>query len=254
MSTQRILLSVLTAFLALSSLAQETPIDARESLALILIDHVKPAKAQQYESTLSHMMVLLKKHDASFSIRVNSTDDFRYVHRVEVGDWAGIGRVYSRWADLAKKIGEPWARLDAELMASIDHSDTSIARFRSDLSYTPDEPRVKGEEVGHIHYDFYHLAPGNSASFEKTAKSHAAQFADMKAPDGFWVYQAVIGAELPLYVVARASRGLADFHGAGAKAGAALAVDFEPLEKRVQATLRHLERTEARPRADLSYP
>lgn len=253
MSTQRILLFVLIACLPVSTSAQETPAETREGLTLILVDHVKPAQVERYEATLGRITTLLQEHDAPVAFRVSSTGEFRYVHLVEVGDWAGVGGLYSRWADVAEKLGEPFSRLHDELMTTIDHSDTRIVRLRSDLSYTPEKSQPGAEEVG-SHFDFYHLAPGNSAGFEKAAKGHAAQLVDLQAPGGFRVYETVIGAELPSYVVDRTSGGPADFLAESAKAVAAPQASIAPLEERVQATLRRLEKAEARPRADLSYP
>jgi hypothetical protein len=62
-----------------------------------------------------------------------------------------------------------------------------------DLSYTPAQPRIKEEEVGFLHWDFFYIEPGKEKEVMALAKEYLELYKSKGISDGYNLWIGDIG-------------------------------------------------------------
>jgi len=131
--------------------------------------------------------------------------------------------------------------------------DDAVAAQRDDLSYVPAKPRLKAEEMPYARIDYYYLKPGTEEQAEQIAKDYVALFKSKDIPDGFTIYTALSGHDLPLLVAVIPAKNPADLATADEKTNAALGDALRALQGRALSITRRFERKDSWYRPDMSY-
>jgi hypothetical protein len=131
--------------------------------------------------------------------------------------------------------------------------DDSVAARRDDLSYRPENPRLKMEDEPFARVDYYYLKPGTEQQAEQVAKDYVALFKEKKIADGFTIYMAMSGHDLPLLVAVIPAKSPADFAATDERTNAALGDALRALQGRAMALTRRIEHKDSWFRPDLSY-
>ena len=220
---------------------------------------VPPSMAMRYEAlTKEFLAAMAAKNvtDPNIGFTAFMTPDFHYVYISRLqGGLGGYETMYNAWMSLPDKVGkDKWADLMARSIGTTSSYNEILAMRRDDLSYMPATPRLKPEEQMYARWQFYYLVPGKESEAEQVAKDYAALFKSKNIPDGFTIYMAMNGNDLPLLVAAITAKSPADFAMSDEKNTATLGNDLRALQARALSITRKFETREGWYRPDLSYP
>ncbi len=235
--------------------AQDTPAQGR--LLLIHEEVANPSKIAEYEATSKEFIGLLKQHNMTgvpFDFNAIMTDDLSYYFVAPVASFADAGKVSEGFMALAQKVGmekwvEFWRRAGDPMLSWNDF----LVQERLDLSYRPAKPALAPEDVRAVRYDLYYLQPGREWEAEQIAKDYAALFQRKGIADGFTVYVAVNGNDLPVLAVVTEGKSAADLmarYEANAKTAGA---EMRELDARASRIVRRFDVRLGTVRPDLSY-
>jgi hypothetical protein len=253
-----VLASLACIALALPALAADPVAPVKPQLYLIHEEIARPSMLVQYESTTNELLAAMteKKADPKvFGMNLYVTTDFHYVFVVPIANWASIDGFQQSWMTLGESVGkEKWANLMKRGNQTMESYSEFVVARRPDLSYEPATPRFKPEEARFSHWEFYYLDPARADEAEQIAKDYASLFRAKNIGDGFSVFMAVSGSDLPLLVVSVPAKSAADFYVEDEKVNATLGKDVVPLQMRALAITRRYETRDAVFRPEMSYP
>ena len=178
-----------------------------------------------------------------------------YVFVMPIENWAGMDQMHANWTEAIEAIGEDrFEDIIAPAVDAMDHIEVFQVVRRNDLSYTPENPRLKPDEVKYIHYGFYYALPGKGEELEAIAKEFVELYKSKGIDTGWSLYQSVTGNDLPLYVVAHGAKSLTDYYTHREKLTEQVGEEGKKISAKVGATVRKMEYKEGTLRPDLSYP
>jgi hypothetical protein len=220
---------------------------------------VPPSMVARYESLTKEFLGMLAAknvNDPNIAFTTFMTPDFHYifVSRLQ-GGLSGYETMFNAWMALPDKVGkDKWKELETRSVGTMSSYNEMLAARRDDLSYFPATPRLKPEEQTYVRWQFYYLVPGKESESEQIARDYAALFKAKNIADGFVIYMAMSGQDLPLLVAAVAAKSPADWTANDDKVNAMLGNDLRALQARALAITRKFETREGWYRPDLSYP
>ena len=142
----------------------------------------------------------------------------------------------------------------AKADAATVNRERLFTKHRAELSYTPENPALKSEDVKFLNYMFMYVTPGQEETFEEVAKEFVAIYKKNCIDTGWTVYQSVTGADLPLFVIVETGKSRAEFAANEERIETMLTEQTKELGKKATLCIRKVVRKEGYPRPDLSYP
>jgi len=184
-----------------------------------------------------------------------SGPEIGYVYAAPIENFAAIDQSHVHWMEVLETIGaEKFEEIIAPAAEAIERVEVFQVSKRVDLSYAPENPRLKPQEIEYIHYRFFYVIPGKQKDIEAIAKEFAELYKSKGINTGWSMYESVTGSDLPVIVVAQGARSAADFYSNRERLRELLGEDAKKIGARVGATVRRMEDKEGIPRPDLSYP
>lgn len=217
----------------------------------------KPSRIADYEKTTKELVAMLRGADIPFYFNVSSSNDFHYYYYLPMNSFGDVDKIMQTFmTDLPKKAGadkvQSLMRRGGETM---EYTRDWILVRREDLSYNPATPRVPADRAAYAQYDFYFLEPGTEDMVDGIANAWKAASKEANVPDGFTVYQAAVGGDLPMVVVVlNRAMTATDVVAAGAKNMELLGDKGRTLVGKTMANVRRIETKYVRYRPDLSNP
>lgn len=71
-------------------------------------------------------------------------------------------------------------------------------------------PSLGGTTVANFHYDLYHVMPGRELEAEAIAKEFLTLFKSKNIPNGYWLFKAEMGPEMPTIIIEVGAKDPAD--------------------------------------------
>jgi len=244
--------------LPLAVFAQPAP-SPKPAIIAVHEEIVPPSMVMRYEALTKELLATLAAknvNDPNIALTTFMTPDFHYVYVSPLkGGLAGFETMFNAWMSVPDKVGkEKWAEMTARSVGTTSSYNEILAMRRDDLSYMPAIPRLKPEEQVYVRWQFYYLVPGKESEAEQVAKDYASLFKSKNIADGFTIYMAMNGNDLPLLVAAITAKSAADFAMIDEKNTATLGNDLRALQARALSITRKFETREGWYRPDLSYP
>ena len=220
---------------------------------------VPPSMVTRYEAITKETFAAMAAkniNDPNIAFTAFMTPDFHYVYVARLqGGLSGYETMFNAFMSLPDKVGkEKWQDLMTRSIGTTSSYNDVLAMRRDDLSYMPASPRLKPEEQTYVRWQFYYLVPGRESDAEQVARDYAALFKAKNVADGFTIYMAMNGNDLPLLVAAIPAKSAADWASNDEKINAMLGNDLRALQARALAITRKFETREGWYRPDLSYP
>jgi len=252
---KRMVIIVALLVFPLLAVAQTPP---KGQMLLIHEEIARPSMLMQYDASLREILAALteKKADPSiFGMSLFVTPEFHYIYIVPISNYGALDKFQAAWMAVGEQVGKAkWQAMMDRANASMESYNETVAMLRPDLSYMPANPRLKMDEQKYVQIQFYYVIPGKEMEAEAIAKDYGALFKQKNIPDGFNVYWAMNGTDLPLLVVTSAGRSRADYYANDEKVNATLGNDVRPLQARALAITRRYEIRESMAHPELSFP
>jgi hypothetical protein len=245
--------AIVLAGLALNARAEEpTPPGQRW---MISQDFVKPAMSEQYESLVREFLAALKQNNITnpmFTGYTFQSADFCYTTATPIGNWSDLDKMNSEMPEVEQKIGKK--RMDdltQRMGATIDHSAFFSARELPEVSYHPTKAGVNDKYF--VHYDLYYVTAGKYDDAIEVAKAWKKLYETKQIPHGYTIFSAGFGSELPLIIVERTAKTMADYVAEMDQETKAFAGAEKQIMQRTLEITRRVESRNAYFRPDLSY-
>ena len=256
---KRTLLAVaLLLFPLIAAQAQNAPPAPKPQLFVIHEEIAKPSMLAQYESTTREFFKALtdaKVDPAVFSVNTYVTPDFHYIYLAPISSFAGMDKIAGMFMSMGNAVGnDRWQDLMRRGGATMESYSETVTMLRPDLSYVPANPRLKPEDRKYFRLEFFYLIPGKEQDAEAIARDYATLFKQKNWPEGYSIFMALTGENLPLLVVSIPAKSLADYVAADDRLNATLGADIKPLQARALSITRKFELRDVTARPDLVYP
>jgi len=223
---------------------------------LLSVGHyvVKPSMVGEFEAMVKEWIVQCAKYNYPYRWNASSSEDFLYLFFTPVDNFADIDNMDKADAELAKKIGEEQMQtLMKRFEGTYDYYRYYIARSLPELSYTPENPRLKPEESNFVFTDFYYVQPGKEKEFEGICKEWVTLQKSKNIADRYSLAVRVMGTELPVYIGNSSGKNAADYFSQAKKNWEQIKDEGEALWKKTMALCRKFEGRNSWRRPDLSY-
>lgn len=233
--------------------------EASPQMSLIIIEQVKPSMSMQYEEATKEMCALLTEHDADPALVgffALSGPEIGYVFVIPLPEgFSSMKPTRANWMSTIDSIGKDrWMALTAKADACVESRAMIHSVYREDLSYTPENPSLKEEDIGFAQYEFLYTFAGKEDEFKEIAKEWKALYTSKGITTGWHVYERITGDDLPVYLIAKVARSEVDYYTTRAAIREQLGEEGKALGERSSKVIRKMESKVGHPRPDLSYP
>ena len=246
------------AALGASVIAGEGKEGPKPEMLCIYKEVVAPSKMKEYEAAIKYMISEFKAYQIDpekVHFKTISGPEIGYLYVMPLENFAGMDEMRANWREAVEVIGkEKFEAMVAPAEEAIDHVEIFHAIRRADLSYVPENPRLKPDEVEYIHYGFYYVIPGKEKEFEALAGEFVELYQSNNIDSGWVIFQSITGSDLPVLVVAHAAKSSADYYSNRERVREVVGEEAKKLGEKVGALVRKMEFKEGMLRPDLSYP
>jgi len=235
------------------ALAQE----ARPKYVVLHQELAKPSMVQQYEATSKEFVALVKKNKAlmpHFGFECIQGSDFTYTYLAPIKSMADVDAINAEFGALAQAAGPAFADVSKRGGDATEYFRESVLALAPEMSYVPTQPRLKPEEMPYRHVDLYFVRPGAEPEADAVSADFVKLFKAKNVSNGYNLYKAAFGPELPLYLIAVGARDAADYHAEDARLRTLLGAEGQALFARAFALTRRFESHDGTLRPDLSVP
>jgi hypothetical protein len=249
-------LALAAAFPAAPQEAAQDPAEAPPpQMILVHQETVKPPMLEQYVQGSKDFFAMVEANRdvmPTFHAEAFQTDEYEFVFALPLTSFAQMDTLMGEFMAMAEKGGAAWEETTKAGAAATRHFDEYIVLMRPDLCYQPAEPRVAMHEAAVYRWDFYYLQPEMAMEAEQIARDVAALYREKGIRDGYAVFQAVMGGDMPFMIVSTPGRSVADIEARFAETAAALGDAWAPIQARIHGATRDFVSKYVRPRPDLS--
>ncbi len=241
-------------FLLFSALtiAQDEPEDM---LYLIHKDVVIPNMVPQYEETMALLLEQIRAHNFGGEIQfASSTDDNEYFYLTPLESYADLDKGDGYWSELIEKAGEETiSAIFKGFEDCYDHHNNFIVKWSANLSYVPENPRLKQKEVGFIHWDYYYIQEGKEEEAMKLNKEYKELWAKHNIGDGYNIWLSDIGHDLGMMVVTQGAKDAADYYTSWEATKEKLGEELDALNAKFLPLMKDFYHKNGKPRPEYSY-
>jgi hypothetical protein len=240
-------------FLCLSALTIAAQAQEQETqLYFIRQIRVKPSKIMDYFEGAKELMAQIKEHNFPYPISVFRCNDFTLSFSVPLENTADLQKLGDTMNELMAKIApEPGQKIQKLLDGTSEYREDGLIALRPDLSYIPDNPRLKPEEINYYNWTFTYILPGKEQALEEMAKKYKTLYQAKNIPDGFMLYEVIMGKEQPLYILVQSAKSPGDYF--STDYSEALGEEGAALQSKLWSVIRKVEYKQAWIDRDLSY-
>jgi hypothetical protein len=245
-------------FLAVSVLAFALPASAQEKkpqLWFVEDNVVKPAMAAQFEAALKEFNAAMwVPYNWPWAMETYATEDFHYYLCYPMASLTDLDKAFSVFNEIVGKFGEQkHDALNRKMGEASEYYKQGTLTFSPELSYVPDKPRLKPEEMKFVYWGYCYVPPGKEKEFEAQFKKIVALFKAKNLDSGFNTFVGGIGFDLPCYVYTELGKSSADFFLNEEKVMKVVDPEVTELWNQTLLLMRKYEGKMGTYRSDLSY-
>ena len=141
----------------------------------------------------------------------------------------------------------------SKYLGTYEYIKQGVIRTRPDLSYVPENPRLKPEEGVYIRWGQCYVKADKTREFEEIMKKWVALFKEKNIGGGFNTFMGEMGTDNPFYFWAEYGKSPADFYTWNEKESEMLGDELMPLWLKTLGLLRKFEGKGGMIRPELSY-
>jgi hypothetical protein len=245
-------------FLAIGVIAFVLPTPAQEKKPQLYFveDYlVKPGMVSQFEAAVKELNAALwAPYNWPWAMETYATEDFHYYLCYPMASLTDLDKAFSVFNEILGKFGEQkWDAINRKFGDASEYYKQSTLNFSPELSYIPEKPRLKPEEMKFVYWGFCYVMPGKEKELEAQFKKIAALFKAKKVASGFNTFVGGIGLDLPLYIYTEVGKSPADFFLTSEKVMKIVDPEVTQLWNKTLTVMRKYEFKTGAYRPDLSY-
>lgn len=215
---------------------------------------VKPSMVSIHEAAIKEMVAFSSKYNFPYPWYAFKADDLHYYYVFPMKNLAEIDNMFKAWDEVKKKV--PEEQLQAMLKnywSTYEYSRWGMFRYRPDISYIPENPRLKVEEGDFIFVEFNYIQPGKKKEYEDVLQEWLVLFKKKNLAEGVYVLEGDIGTDMPIYIYILSGKNYADFFNHFSEMWELLGEEANALFKRERSNHRKYEYKTGWFRPNLSY-
>ncbi|MCH9030031.1 MAG: hypothetical protein IH819_10570 [Bacteroidetes bacterium] len=143
--------------------------------------------------------------------------------------------------------------IDKQFEGCYEHHNNYVIRLSTELSYKPENPRLKPEEVNFAHWDYYQIEEGKEQQAMDIGKKYKELWAKNNVEDGYNVWIADIGHDLGMMVVTRTAKNAADYYEQQEKIKKSIGDEIDKLSSEFHPLIRDIKRINGKPHPEWVY-
>lgn len=227
--------------------------EQKPQLFLVWEDIVHPSKAIGYETALKMWIDFNTKYKFPRPVTVYRTDDFHYYTLMPIEKLADIDDLEKYFTELGEAAGKDVEEIEKAFTGTTESTTFGTVLLRTDLSYMPENPRVKTEDVNFVWWNYYYIKSGKEKEAEKIANEWQALYKSKGITDGFQVYQPVLWSDIPALVAAGGALSAADYYSHMEKNVEKMGEEYLALTQKTMDACRRFEQKTGMILRNLSY-
>jgi len=212
----------------------------KEELYLMHQDVIKVDKVSQYEENVKKEIELWKRDGMELTVKYASKSDdnvFRYFTPLD--NYGDLDKQTEYWKNFSEKAGEETMK---ELYSGyegtyVSHKNVIVKRL-VDLSYSPENSRIKGEDIKFLHIDHYYFKESKIDEGMKMMKEFKELMIEKKSDDPYNVWVSDIGGDIGWVAVVRYGKNNIDYYEETNKRMKTFAEDFKEMWPKFASTLK----------------
>jgi hypothetical protein len=249
---------ILTLFSA-SLLAQEKEKEEapKYQLQAVVDEVVPPSKVMEYEAGMKAWKDLNTKYKFPVPITVYKTNDNHYYVLMPIKKLGDLDKLEKFWAEVKEKAGKEFEEEEAKLLkqfaGNYESATFGVVSHRLDLSYIPENPRVKTEDVNFVWWNYYYIKTENQGDIEKISKEWLDLYKKHGITNSYNVYQPMIWSDMPVVVAAGGALSASDYFIHSEKDIMKMGDEFLALNKKTMDKCRRFEQKYGMLMKELSF-
>jgi hypothetical protein len=237
--------------LSLTYLAQAQ--EQKPQLFAVWEDIVHPSKATGYEAAMKMWADFNTKYKFPRPVTVYRTTDYHYYTLMPIEKLADIDDLEKYFKELGEEAGKEAEKIGKAFAGTTESTTFGAVLLRTDLSYVPENPRVKTGDVNFVWWNYYYIKSGKEKEAEKIAKEWQALWKSKGITDNFHVYQPMLWSDMPVMVAAGGALSAADYYSHMEKNVEKMGDEYSALTKKTMDACRRFEQRTGMILRDLSY-
>jgi len=215
---------------------------------------VNLSMVDEFEAGIKEWVAVCAKHKFPYPWKAYGTEDFHYIFVWPVENYADIDNMYKAFDELEEKMGEEqWQALLKHFEGTYEIHQSAMYYLIPERSYTPENPRLKSEEVNFISWRFYYIQSGKEEEFAEIDKEWVALYKSKNIRDGYNLYVGDMGTDMPMCVDAEWGKDAVDYFSEQKKINELLGEEATTLWKKAIKLCRKFEYKMGWYFPDLSY-
>ncbi len=211
---------------------------------------VKPSMLSKYISISKEIAAECERQNFPYTFYAWTNDEFEYYFFYPVKSRSDIGKILKAWEDFYKVFGK---EKEQELLNTLESYEETEFRYLPELSYVPENPRLKDGEGEFILWDIAYFHPGKEKEIEEIEKEFQALFRENKITEGIDCYAGGIGTDAPVYYYVLYGKDASDFYNYNDYMWDLIGKDGRELLKKWMSLLRKREHEQLWYRPELTY-
>jgi len=224
---------------------------------LVLVEDItiKSSMRTEFEKITKELVTLYKEIDFPYQFTVFYSFELHYIFLFPFNNHSDIDNIWAEAGKLHKdnNYGEKFTNLMSKFMNCTDNIKLTMLQRRVDLSYYPDEHRLKKDEVRFLNWDIMYIHPEKQMEFEKVLKEWRDLVASKNIPQQVDSFMGGVGWETPVFIGSAYGKSASDFYAINENLWDQLGEHGKELLKKGRPLHRKREVLQGVIRPDLSY-
>ena len=199
------LIAVLSINIALAQMDE-----AQMDYLMVRVDDVKPARAADYEASLTDLRLFLKDNnikDVNYMTQLQ--DNYQYSHVAmlnSMDDIKGGLRAYIKGEKKSAEFDLIWS----DINETLNNYRYFVVQYEPDLSYVPDG-KIWLESAPYRRWNYIYFEPGTMEAAEDILRAWKNLYKAKGVTSGFRVFKGVVGVEQPVIMITTWSESPLDY-------------------------------------------
>ena len=235
-----LLAGLVVSLCVLTTLAQGE--EQKAQLGLLIEVKVKPTKVNEHGKIIKEMVAKDTKFNLGYAYYTYYDNHFHTYFVLPLKNYGDWDNYLAAWDKVAEKMGlEKHQDLYKRFADTYEYYKWAFYYYRPELSYNPENPRLKPGEGKFSLWDIGYIKPGKESEFEAISKEFVALAKSKNISEQWRMLTGDIGTEQPVYMWVGYAKDSADFFSNNRKMWEALGEEGSVLYQKLMPLLRKRE-------------